>query len=87
MQDKIYNIITKESEITWQTIIYDLIKKEELEEAEEASELEEASESENPGVGGEGEREQQVAMGSMNTPPVGEGVSGSESVRRNRSTG
>jgi segregation and condensation protein A len=30
MQDKIYNLITKESEITWQSIIYDLVKKEEM---------------------------------------------------------
>ena len=30
MQDKIYDIITKESEITWQTIIYDLVRKEEM---------------------------------------------------------
>ena len=30
MHDKIYNIITKESEITWQSIIYDLVKKEEM---------------------------------------------------------
>lgn len=30
MQDKIYDLITKEKEITWQSIIYDLVKKEEL---------------------------------------------------------
>ncbi len=30
MQDKIYNLITKEKEITWQSIILDLVNKEEL---------------------------------------------------------
>lgn len=30
MQDKIYDLITKENEITWQSIIYDLVKKEEM---------------------------------------------------------
>ncbi len=30
MEDKIYKMLTEESEITWQTIIYDLIKKEQL---------------------------------------------------------
>ena len=30
MQDRIFGLLTKEDEVTWQTVIYDLIKKEEL---------------------------------------------------------
>ena len=30
MEEKIYDLLVKKDEVTWQTIIYDLIKSEEL---------------------------------------------------------